>query len=87
MFKHQIINPQFNYAYFCKKLDAKKSESGPLEWLAVGLMKVMDPILIGKLKKYQSIAARTIASAMYKQSLKNETGVHIYSFDKIKELS
>jgi len=64
-----------------------RNENRPQERLAVGLMKVMDPILIGKLKKYQSIAARTIASAMYKQSLKNETGVHIYSSDKIKELS
>lgn len=64
-----------------------RKENRPLEKFFIGLMKVMDPILIGKLKKYRSIAAKTIANAMYKQSLKNETGVHIYSSDKIKELS
>ena len=64
-----------------------RKEKRPLEKFFIGLMKVMDPILIGKLKKYQSIAAKTIANAMYKQSLKNESGVHIYSSDKIKELS
>jgi uncharacterized protein YbjT (DUF2867 family) len=64
-----------------------RKENRPLERLSAGLMKVMDPILIGKLKKYRSIAAKTIAGAMYKQSLKNETGVRIYSSDKIKELS
>lgn len=49
-----------------------RNEIRPLERLAAGLMKVMDPILIGNLKKYRSIAARTIASAMYKQSKKTK---------------
>lgn len=64
-----------------------RNEKRPVEKFLNKLIKFIDPLLIGKLKKYQSIAAKTIAGAMYKQSLKNETGVHTYSSDKIKELS
>ena len=64
-----------------------RNEHRPVEKFLNRLIKFVNPLLIGKLKKYRSIAAKTIASAMYKQSIKNETGVHIYSSDKIKELS
>jgi uncharacterized protein YbjT (DUF2867 family) len=64
-----------------------RNEHRPVEKFLNRLIKFVDPLLIGKLKKYRSIAAKTIAGAMYKQSLKNETGVHVYSSDKIKELS
>lgn len=52
----------------------------PLFWL-------INPLFFGGWKKYRSISAQNIASAMHKQSLKNEDGVFIYPSDKIKELS
>jgi len=51
------------------------------------LMKVIDPLLLGSLKKYRSIPATTVAMAMFKQSLLNNEGVFLYPSDKIKELS
>jgi hypothetical protein len=57
-----------------------------VERLLSPIMKVINPLLIGDLKKYRSIPAATVAMAMYKQSLKNEEGVFIYPSDKIKQL-
>jgi len=57
------------------------------EKVFVAAMKLINPLLIGGLKKYRSIPATTVAMAMYKQSLKNEEGVFIYPSDQIKQLS
>ena len=63
----------------------KKPRTG--EKLIFLIMKLIDPLLIGGLKKYRSIQAHTVAMAMFKQSLKNKTGVFTYTSDKIKLLS
>ncbi len=65
--------------------DRKEKRRG--EGFLVGLMKIIDPLLIGSLKKYRSIPAKTVAMAMYKESLKNEEGVFIYPSDKIKQIA
>jgi len=64
-----------------------RQESRPMEKLVNGLMKVVNPLLFGSWKKYQSIAASTVATAMYQQSIKNATSVFIYESDNIKQLS
>jgi len=68
-------------------LSGNRQESRPMEKLVNSLMKVINPLLFGSWKKYQSIAASTVAIVMYKQSIKNATGVFIYESDKIKQLS
>ena len=68
-------------------LAGDRNESRPVEKFAGALMKVIDPLLMGSLKKYRSIPAETVATAMYKQSLLNSTGVFTYASDKIKELA
>ena len=68
-------------------LTGERNEHRPMERFATALMKVIDPLLISSWKKYRSIPAEIVAMAMYKQSLKNKTGVTIYTSDKIKELS
>jgi uncharacterized protein YbjT (DUF2867 family) len=68
-------------------LTGDRKESRPMERLAIGLMKVIDPLLIGGLKKYRSIPAQTVALAMFNESLKNEAGVFIHPSDKIKQLA
>jgi uncharacterized protein YbjT (DUF2867 family) len=68
-------------------LAGDRQESRPMENFLNGLMKVINPLLFGSWKKYQSIAASTVAMAMYKQSIKKATGVFIYESDKIKQLS
>jgi uncharacterized protein YbjT (DUF2867 family) len=67
-------------------LTGDRKEHRAAERFLFGLMKIIDPLLIGGLKKYRSIAAATVASAMYKQSLINQKGVFTYLSDKIKEL-
>jgi uncharacterized protein YbjT (DUF2867 family) len=64
-----------------------RTEYRPTERIATVLMKLVDPLLYGGLKKYRSIPAETIARAMFNQSLKNEEGIFIHPSDKIKLLA
>ncbi|WP_158825718.1 NAD(P)H-binding protein [Mucilaginibacter lacusdianchii] len=57
------------------------------ERIATAVMNVIDPLLIGGLKKYQSIKAATVARAMYKQSLNTDEGLFIHPSDHIKQLA
>jgi uncharacterized protein YbjT (DUF2867 family) len=64
-----------------------RKEYRPTEHIATVLMKIIDPLLIGGLKKYRSIPAETVALAMFNESLKNAEGVFIHPSDKIKLLA
>jgi uncharacterized protein YbjT (DUF2867 family) len=75
------------YIYQPSILIGDRKESRPLEAIATIMMKIINPLLMGGLKKYRSIAAQSVANAMYKQSLKNTAGLHIYSSDIIQQLS
>jgi uncharacterized protein YbjT (DUF2867 family) len=68
-------------------LTGDRKEHRPMEGFLLVLMKVIDPLLIGSLKKYRSIPAETVAKAMLNQSLKKDEGVFIYTSDKIKLLA
>jgi uncharacterized protein YbjT (DUF2867 family) len=54
-----------------------------LEKVIGGIFKVIDPLLIGGLKKYRSVTGITVAYAMFKKSLESATGTFIYTSDKI----
>jgi uncharacterized protein YbjT (DUF2867 family) len=64
-----------------------RKEQGFLEKIAVGLVPVIDPILIGNLRKYRSIPAKTVAMAMYKQSINSDEGVFVHLSDQIKQIA
>ncbi|MGZ3776971.1 MAG: oxidoreductase [Mucilaginibacter sp.] len=68
-------------------LTGNRKESRFGEGFMIGLMKLIDPILVGDLKKYTSISAETVARAMFKQSLKSEEGIFVHPSDKIKLLA
>jgi len=68
-------------------LTGERNEHRPTEKIATVVMKIVDPILIGGLKKYRSIPAQTVAEAMYNESLKNDEGVFIHPSDQIKQLA
>ena len=68
-------------------LTGNRKISRKTERLFIGLMKLINPLLLGGLKKYRSIPAGTVAWAMFKQSLKNEPGVFTYTSNKIKKLA
>ncbi|WP_345949813.1 NAD(P)H-binding protein [Mucilaginibacter sp. PAMB04274] len=57
------------------------------ERVATVLMKALDPLLLGGLKKYKSIPAAVVARAMYKQSLNSEEGIFVHPSHHIKQLA
>lgn len=68
-------------------LDGNREEKRMLEKIGLGLFSIINPLMIGGLKKYRSIKAKDVARAMIKQSLKDLTGVHYYESDKIQEIA
>jgi uncharacterized protein YbjT (DUF2867 family) len=68
-------------------LTGDRKEKRPMERFASALFRIIDPFLLGGLRKYRSIQASTVARAMYKQSLINQEGVFVHLSDQIKELS
>jgi uncharacterized protein YbjT (DUF2867 family) len=67
-------------------LTGYRANRGLLERFTIGFMRIVNPVLIGPLAKYQSISAYKVAMAMFKQSLKNKTGVFIHRSDQIKKI-
>jgi len=64
-----------------------RKEHRPMEKAFKIISRIIDPLLIGSLKKYRSIQAKVIAQAMFNQSIKNNEGIFVYPSDKIKELA
>lgn len=74
------------YIYRPSLLDGNRDEKRTAEKLMIGLMRFLNPLLFGGLKKYRSIKIETVASAMLKASLTDKKGVFIYSSDQIEAL-
>lgn len=73
------------FIYQPSVLIGRRKKPRVLESIAVFMMKIFDRLLVGKLKKYRAIAALDVAKAIYKQSLKNKSGVFTYTSDQIKK--
>ncbi|MGZ3754856.1 MAG: oxidoreductase [Mucilaginibacter sp.] len=73
------------FIYQPSLLTGHRHEQRSMERIAIVMMAILNPFLIGSLRKYRSIPAETVAKAMYKQSLQKKKGVHIYTSDKIKK--
>jgi uncharacterized protein YbjT (DUF2867 family) len=68
-------------------LIGNRLEKRQLESIGLVFIKILNPFLIGKLKKYKGIEASILAKAMLNTSLKNDLGIHTYTSDKIKTLA
>lgn len=68
-------------------LDGDRKENRTAEGFMIGLMRILNPVLIGPLKKYRSIKIEHVASAMLKQSLKQGAGIFTYNSDEIEKLA
>ena len=68
-------------------LTGRKKNPRVTERILAGVMAVINPLLLGGLKKYRSIPGYTVAMAMFKRSLKDKPGVFTYTSDKIKQLT
>lgn len=67
-------------------LDGERKEQRNAEGFMIGLMHILNPLLIGGLKKYRSIKIEKVASAMLKQSLRPAEGIFTYDSDEIQYL-
>ncbi|MBW0178772.1 NAD(P)H-binding protein [Sediminibacterium sp.] len=63
----------------------ERSERRVGEKIAMLLTKIIGPLLIGPLKKYQPVLALSIAKAMQKAAHQFEDGIHFISSDEIKK--
>ena len=75
------------YIYQPSFLEGKRNENRPLEKIILPIMKLVNLLLIGGLRKYQSISAKVVAKAMLNESIKNKSGIFVFESDKIKELA
>lgn len=63
----------------------ERSERRAGEKIAMLLAKIIGPLLIGPLKKYQPVSALSIAKAMQHTAHQFEDGIHFISSDEIKK--
>jgi uncharacterized protein YbjT (DUF2867 family) len=80
------VGLQTLHIYRPSLLTGHRHHRRPGEVVATFLMTMINPFLLGSLKKYRSIPAHTVALAMYNQSLTEEKGVFIHPSDEIKDL-
>ena len=55
--------------------------------MGIVLAKILSPLLIGGLKKYRAIEARTVASAMVAIARLDDKGIHRYESDEIQRIA
>ncbi|KIO75896.1 hypothetical protein TH53_17665 [Pedobacter lusitanus] len=68
-------------------LDSKRSQQRFGEGMMNRLMHIINPLLIGKWKKYRSIKVEAVAKVMQAQSLNEQKGIFIHQSDQIQALS
>lgn len=83
----QQIPFQSTHIYRPSLLDGERKEERKTENTMIKLMRTINPILIGPLRKYRSIKIEKVATAMLNKANSNETGVHIYASDQIQEMA
>lgn len=60
-----------------------REEKRTAEKLLIALFNVVNPLLVGGLRKYRSIDAHRVAKAMVKRSLTTDKGTFIHTYDNI----
>ncbi|MCB2219570.1 MAG: oxidoreductase [Bacteroidetes bacterium] len=63
-----------------------RKENRPGEKTAIMVYKVINPLFIGKLKKYKGISANKVAKGMLDVALNNENTFQIFESDEIQDL-
>lgn len=75
------------YIYRPSFLEGERKEKRIFEKIALIIMRLINPLLMGRLKKYRTIEASIIANAMINESITNKRGIFVFESDKIKELA
>lgn len=75
------------FIYQPSLLDGERNEKRAFERLAIKVMRIINPLLVGRLKNYRSIKVADIASAMVETSISNKSGIFVYATEQIKTLA
>lgn len=65
-------------------IDGPRKEFRIMENLAVRVVNIINPLLTGKLKNYQSVKASSIAKKLISSVVEKKNGVQVYLSDEIK---
>lgn len=68
-------------------LDGNRKDKRFLERIGLIVFKVINPLLVGKWRKYRSITAKNVARAMIAQALKEKKGLFAYESDQIMQIA
>ncbi len=87
--EESIIKLNFDETHIMRPalITGERPDSRPTELFATWLFKVLNPLLIGGLKKFRSIPGKTIAQALVNTAKVNQQGVYTYNTAQIKELA
>ncbi|HCE55703.1 MAG: nucleoside-diphosphate sugar epimerase [Lutibacter sp. BRH_c52] len=83
-----VLSEKIKHTYFLRPsiISGNRNENRPMEKIGIAIFKLLQPLMVGKLKKYRLIEAENIAKAMiYLANKKPE--IHIVESDKIQELA
>ena len=67
-------------------LDGTRSEPRPGEQIGLKVMKTLDFVFAGPLKKYKPIHAQTVARAMARAANLDQAGIYVYPSDEIEKM-
>lgn len=82
-----VLSEKIKHTYILRPsiIGGNRNENRPMEKIGIAIFKLLQPLMVGKLKKYRIIEAENISKAMI--YLANEKpGLQIIESDKIQEL-
>ena len=65
-------------------LIGKREKARPLEWLSQRISYVINPLLLGALKKYRSISGEQVAKKIINELKKNKIGKHYFESNELE---
>ena len=83
-----VLSEKIPHTYILRPsiIGGNRNENRPMEKIGIAIFKLLQPLMVGKLKKYRIIEAENIAKAMiYLANKKPE--IHIVESDKIQEMA
>ncbi len=81
-----ICELSFNSTFIYRPsiLIGKRETARPLEWLSQRISSLINPLLIGRLKKYRSISGEKVAEKIINELKKNKVGKHYFESNELE---
>lgn len=81
-----ICELSFNSTFIYRPsiLIGKRETARPLEWLSQRISSLINPLLIGSLKKYRSISGEKVAEKIINELKKNKVGKHYFESNELE---